>query len=87
MSRQEFLKSFAVSGQALEFIEEVLQPELDKIKDVTNDEDNVYKDATGEAKYLGKKIAATMIQNIITDIKHWKSTTDVKRKDKKDNFN
>lgn len=87
MSRQEFLKSFAVSGQALEFIEEVLQPELDKIKDVTKDDGIVYKDATGEAKYLGKKIAADMLQELINDIIHWKAVKEVKKKDKKDNFN
>lgn len=84
MSKQEFLKSFAVSGQALEFIEEVLQPELNKIKDVTKGK---YENATNGEIFMGKVIASEMLQELIDEIKHWKTVKEVKKKDKKDNFN
>lgn len=83
--REEFLQSFSKTPTATQLVEAVLQPTLDEIKDVTEDARDVYGNATNGEIFIGKKIAASMIQELIDDIETYK---DKKRKvkDPKDQY-
>jgi len=81
--RNAFLKSFSRTDTAKALVEDVLQPDLDDIKDVTKGE---YGDATKGEIFMGKLIASQMIQLIIDDIQHYKEQK-IKVKDPKDQMN
>ena len=81
--RNDFLKIFSKSGVAEELIDNVLQPMLEEAKDVTTGE---FGNATNGEIFVGKKIAADMIQTLIHDIHHYKEEK-VRVKDPKDQMN
>lgn len=80
--RNTFLQSFAKSPVAEGLIEKVLLPDLEEIKDVTKGE----YDATKGEIFMGKIIAAEMIQKIIDDIEYYK-TSKPKIKNAKNSMN
>jgi len=80
--RNQFLESFSKSPVAEGLVEKVLLPDLEEIKDVTKGE----YDATKGEIFMGKTIAAEMIQKLIDDIQHYKSKK-TRIKDPKNNMN
>ena len=84
--RNQFLKSFSKTELADQLVKLVLQPELDTIKNVLEDATEEYADATNGERYIGKKIAATILQSLIDDIKYHKDNKP-KVKDPKDQMN
>lgn len=83
--REQFLQSFSKTVLAGELIDKVLQPELEIIRDVNEDVTEEYQGATNGEIFMGKKIAASMIQNLIDDIETYKDKK-VKKKDPKNNY-